>query len=211
MLLFSRTLNLRGPQAETLAWASEVTAHVNAKSGLDVSCWLGLYGVPLGSVGWSAMVESHAHFAEEAAGLIADTEYQALVNRAADWVTGPGQDSMRTLVSGGRGDGGPPAVGSVAYITTAVTALGKVGEAMAWSVEMAEYASGLTGSTVSFYTDLYGTFGSVSWISVLDDMTAVDKSQSISNNDQGYMQRVSAAGDLFIPGSGNTALMTRIA
>jgi hypothetical protein len=211
MLLYSRTLALRGPQAETMAWAAEVTAHVNSTTKLDVGCWMGLYGVPIGSLAWVAAVDGHAEIAEEGAKLAGDAAFASLVNRAAEWVVAPPQDSLRAVVSGGRGEGGPPAVGSVAAVTTANVALGKVAEAMAWSVEMADYVTRLTGNTVSLYRDLYGPFGSISWIGIASDMAAVDKETELISNDEGYLTRIAGAGDLFVPTSGNAGLMVRIA
>ncbi|MFM2072898.1 MAG: hypothetical protein RLZZ623_3162 [Actinomycetota bacterium] len=211
MLMYSRTLSLRGPLEETATWAAEVTAHVNATTNLDVGCWLGLYGLPLGSMGWSAVVEGHAHVAEQGAILGADKAFQALVNSAADWVTEPGQDHLRNVISGARTDGERPAVGAVAQLTTAVVALGRVGEAMAWGVDIAEYTAELSGAPVMFCADLYGTFGSVAWISVVDDLATVDRTQAAINGDEGYLKRISMGADLFVPASGNTSLLTRIA
>ena len=211
MLLYSRALTLRGPQAETMAWAAEVTAYVNSKTDLEVSCWAGLYGMPFGTLSWSARVEGHAHLAAQAGSLGGDAAYAALIGRAADWIVGQGEDTMRSLVSGSMENVVPPPIGAVAGRNSAVIALGKVGEAMAWSIELAEYVSNLFGSPVRLFSDLYGTFGSVTWISVVADMAAVDRTQALSAGDAGYMQRIAAAGDLFVPGSGTAALLTRVA
>ena len=211
MMLYSRRLTLRGPQAETMAWIAEITASVNAKTNLDIGCWMGLYGLPVGSVGWSARVESHVEVAEMGAALAGDAAFAALVDRAAGWVVAPPEDSLRSLVSGGRGDAGLPAIGSVALMTTAVLAQGKLAEGMAWCMDIGAYAADLTGVPVAFFSDVYGTFGAVTWTSVSADMATVDKSQALIAGDAEYIKRVSAGSDLFIPGSGYQALSTRIA
>jgi hypothetical protein len=188
-----------------------VTEYVNKKSSLQVSCWAGLYGVPLGSIGWSSMIESRSQLADETRALATDAKYAKIVAKAAEWVVGQGEDTIRTLVSGGRGTAPPPALGSVALRTTAVVAMGQIAAAMAWCVEMAEYASILTGTPVGFFTDAYGTFGSVAWISVADSMAEVDKAEAMTSGDAGYIQRLVAGGDLFVPASGHASLLTRIA
>jgi hypothetical protein len=78
-------------------------------------------------------------------------------------------------------------------------------------VDIAEYTAELSGAPVMFSSDLYGTFGSVAWISVVDDLATVDKTQAAINGDEGYLKRISMGADLFVPASGNTSLLTRIA
>ncbi len=209
MFLFSRLLTLSGPPQETIPWAIEINSHVDSLVDTDVACWLAVYGHPLGTVAWSTIVESRAQMADMGAKLTVDATYLSLVSRAADWVKTPGQDFFRQLVNPTPPTGGPPGVGSVAQVTTAVANAGKYGEAFAWGLDMAEYASGLAGTPVTFLTDVYGKFGSVAWISIQADMAAVDALDA-NQSDPGYMERIGNLGDLFVPGSGNVSLLSRI-
>ena len=210
MMQFTRMLTLRGPQSETMAWAAEITAEVNAKTGLEVTCWASTFGQPLGTVIWSTMVDSHDHLFTALSKTQGDAAYAATVAKAADWITTPGQDALRSMVSM-HGEMPASAVGSVAFATRAVIANGKLAEAMAWSDEVAEYASKLTGVGVALLSDLYGMFGAISWLGVLPNMAAADSMQAVTMADAGYMQRMMAAGDLFLPAMSGRALAVRIA
>jgi hypothetical protein len=57
----------------------------------------------------------------------------------------------------------------------------------------------------------YGQFGVLTWIGISADAEGVDKSAQAMNGDADYISKLSAAGDLFVPGSGNRSLAIRIA
>ncbi len=212
MFLFSRLLTLSGPPDETMGWAAEITGVANGASDVNVTCWAALYGHPIGTVAWSAIVENRSQMAGLGAALGADKSYGKLVSRADDWVRTPGQDSFRRpLNPAATPPAGPPPLGAVAQITTAVATAGRMMDAMAWGLEVAEYVAGVSGSPVTFFSDVYGQFGGVAWIGVQPDMATADAQDEQLNGDAGYMQRIGTLGDLFEPGSGNVALMTRIA
>ena len=212
MFQFSRMLTLSGPPDETMAWAAEITGVANAASDVDVTCWVALYGHPIGTVGWSARVEGRAQMAAMGAKLASDKSYTKLVNRAADWVRTPGQDNFRRpLNPPATPPSGPPPIGAVAQVTTAVASAARIMDAMTWGLDMAEHTAGVSGLPVTFFADVYGQFGGVAWIGVQPDMAAADAADERLNGDAGYMERIGKLGDLFEPGSGNIALMTRIA
>jgi len=212
MFMFSRLLTVSGPPDETMAWAAEITGVVNAASDVDVTCWVALYGHPLGTVGWSARVENRAQIVAMGATLASDKSYTKLVNRAADWVRTPGRDVLRRpLNAAATPPSGLPPIGAVAQVTTAVASAARIMDAMAWGLDVAEYTAGVSGSPVTFLADVYGQFGGVAWIGVQPDMAAADAADERLNGDAGYMERIGKLGDLFEPGSGNVSLMTRIA
>jgi hypothetical protein len=53
--------------------------------------------------------------------------------------------------------------------------------------------------------------GEVGWIGVVDDAAASDAARTAMNGDAGYLDRLRATSELFIPGSGPVARFTRIA
>lgn len=210
MFQFARVLNLRGDVRETLAWASEVTAYVNANSGLDVSLWGAVFGYPVGTVAWSTIVEGRAQLADETEKLTSDNDYLDLVMKADPWITNPAEDIFRSVVHGGPGEE-PPAVGAVASVTEAVAATGRMPEAAAWAVDMAEYGSGVTGVDISLLVNVYGDFGGMAFISVVPDMAAADAAAATIRADAGYMERISASTGLFVDGSAQQNLLRRLA
>lgn len=210
MYLYSRLMTLQGPIPETMGWVNEATNYVNANSDLSVTAWSASFGHPLGTVGWSAMVEGRAQLTASTAGLLADPSYHTLVARAADWTVAPPQDFLRNMVHGAPGPDGPPPVGSVALMTTAVIAGGKYAEGMAWGVEIAQHTEKVSGMPVAFLADSYGTFGQVTWISIGADAAALDAAEAAINGDPEYMQKLGAVGELFVPGSGHRSSLVRI-
>jgi hypothetical protein len=212
MFLFSRLLTLSGPPDESMTWATEITDLVNGASDVDVTCWAALYGHPVGTVAWSAVVESRAQIATLGAKLAAEPAYSTLVNRAADWVRTPGRDDFRrplNLATTPPSD--PPPIGAVAQVTTAIATAGRISDAMAWGLDIADYTAGVAGVPVTFFADVYGPFGGVAWIAVQPDIAAADAVDERLTGDVGYMDRINKLGDLFVAGGANVALMTRIA
>lgn len=212
MFLFSRLLTLSGPPDETMAWAGDITGVVNNASDVNVTCWAALYGHPVGTVAWSAIVENRTQMSTLGAKLSVEPAYASLVSKAADWVRTPGVDHFRRpLNPAATPPAGPPPLGAVAQITTAVCSAARIVDAMAWGLEIAEYTAGVSGLPVTFFSDVYGQFGGVAWIGVQPDMSAADAADERLNGDAGYLERIGKLSDLFEPGSGNVSLMTRIA
>jgi hypothetical protein len=209
MLLFSRTVTLAGSPRQTVPWAMSITDYVNANGTLPISCWSATFGFPIGTVVWSARVESQAQLASATTALLTDSGYLDLLEAAADFVTTPGQDILREVVYGTAGD--PPALGSVVTLTTATAMVDRMGDALAWSVDIARYIEGVMGSPSRVAIDKFGQMGGISWLNVVPDVAAAESAGEKLAADPTYLGRLSATKDLFIPGSGHTAQAVRIA
>ncbi len=209
MLLFSRLITLTGSPRKSMPWAVGITEYVNAHSSLSVTCWAGNFGYPIGTVAWSSMVESQAALAAGTAGLLADGGYLDMIESAADLVSSPGQDSLREVLYGTPGE--PPAVGSIATITTATALVDRMADALGWAVEIAQYVEAVIGTPVAVLTDVFGTMGGVTWITSQPDVASADAARAKLNGDGDYLKRISGTKDLFIPGSGHISQATRIA
>ena len=209
MLLFSRMLTLTGNPRDTMPWASSITAYVNAATTLDVSCWSATYGLPLGTVVWSARVESQAEHEASIASLAADEKYFDLVEQARDMVTSPGEDTLRTIIHGTPGT--PPGVGAVVQLTTAVAVVDRMADAVAWSVDIAKHAEDLAGYPVFVALDRFGQMGTIAWLSSTPDMAAADAAQAKVSASPTYLDLLAATKGLFIPGSGHVAQAVRFA
>ena len=209
MLLYSRQVTLTGSPRKTMPWAMDITAYVNAHSPLDVSLWSATFGVPIGSLAWSAVVESQEQLATATAALIADEGYLDRIDAAADFVTTPGQDTLQDLIYGTATE--PEAVGAVAQVTTALAVVDELAAAVGFAVEIAQHIEGVIGSPIMVLTGLYGPMGSISWIGVSPDMAAADSARAKMLTDETYLSRVAKTKGLFIPGSGTVVQAVRIA
>ena len=90
MHLFSRVATLTGGPVEPIEWAMNITAKVDQIMDVDVSLWQARFGYPLGTVAWSAMVESRAHLDEQMAKTTADPGFLDLVGQGQAFIAVPG-------------------------------------------------------------------------------------------------------------------------
>ncbi|MGA7757379.1 MAG: hypothetical protein WBL31_06995 [Ilumatobacteraceae bacterium] len=209
MQLFTRQLMTAGPEAEAAAWATEMAAAASAKMGTEVALWAAGFGAPRGAMAFTARVDGLADLMAKAAPLAGDADYQAKVAKGAAIVVGPPQDSLATPLHGDLGD--PPPVGAMAVVTNAVIANGQYAEAVGWGIDVAQHVTSLTGMPVGLMMQEYGTFGQLTWIGIGADAAAVDASATATNGDADYIKKMSASGNLFVPGSGSRSLVTRVA
>ena len=209
MLLYSRIVTLTGSPRQIMPWATEITAYVNAHTDLHVSLWAADFGYPIGTMAWSARVESQAAFVGAIAPLLADDGYLDLLETAATLVSAPGEDSMRELVYGTPGE--PPPLGAVARLTTATAEADRIGDAIGWAVEIAQYVAGVMESPVSVFTEMFGGMGRIVWIGSQANIVAAEAAAAKGAGDVGYLSRLAASKGLFIPGSGHVTQATRVA
>jgi hypothetical protein len=210
MKLFTRRVLLVGPPAETLAYATDMRTFVSDRIGREVALWSALFGAPLGTMSYATRVAGIADLRAATQGLQADPEYLAKVVAGRDYLAAPAEDSIGVPIHGVLGDQSPP-VGSFAGITTAQIANGQYGEAFAWAIDVANHVESASGIPVMVLSSQYGPFGTVTWIGVSADAEGVDASNDALMGDEGYLKLLGSAGDLFLPGSGQQMLATRIA
>jgi hypothetical protein len=211
MQLFSRRVHMSGPPAELMAYASDITQHVSKVGGRELALWSVGFGAPLGTMMFAMRVEGVADFQSVSAKVLADADYHAKLAAGAGYLTpGSSEDSLLQPLNAEMGDASPP-VGSVAQITQAQIAGGYFEAALAWGTDMAAHAAGVTGIPVMFLAGVFGPFGSVGWISVGADAAAFDAANMALWSDADYMKKLDAAKGMFIDGSANQILATRVA
>ena len=158
---------------------------------------------------YAARVDGLAGVHAMNAQLLGDTEYMSKVTAGAALGGGPAEDNLLRPLHGELGD--PPPAGSVATVTTAVVANGAYADAVVWGIEMAQLVESIAGTPTIFGMNAFGTFGQVTWINISADTAAADAAGEATNNSADYMGRLSAIGDLFLPGSGHRSLAIRVA
>ncbi len=209
MFLFSRVVTLIGSPRRVMPWATDITAYVNANSTLQVGCWAANFGYPIGTVAWSAMVDSQATLADATAKLLSEEGYLDLLDAGSDLLSMPGQDFLREVVYGEPGE--PPPIGAVARITTATAAVDRIPDALGWAVDIAKYAEGVIGTPIAVFADVFATMGGITWISVQPDIVAAETAGTKLRDDSAYLSRLVATKDLYLPGSAHVGQVTRIA
>jgi len=211
MIIFQRLVTFQGPPEEVVPWALEITEAVNARTHLNASLWQGVFGGPVGTLAWSALVDNLTSLEAATDSLSGDANYLSLAAKARDWTATPPEDFLLRMVHSAGGDYVRPDVGAYAEGTVAVPAEGKLAKAGAFGVEIADIHSKLTHSSVLFCTSEYGAFGEMRWLALYDSAAAVDAAAEAIAKDDDYAARLDAAGGLFVEGLARRTLARRIA
>lgn len=209
MQLFTRTVALVGPPAESTAYAVEMRQYVADLTGRDIALWAAAFGAPLGTMTYATRVEGLADLQSMSAPLLADAEYHKRLAAGQQFTGGPAVDNMMQPVGAELGAESPP-VGAVAVVTTAVMS-GNYGEAAAWGVDIANHVSQVSKMPTMFLTGAWGAFGSVGWIGVALDAAAADAASAAIEADAAYLEKLNAGAGYFMPGSGHRTMLTRVA
>lgn len=207
MFLFSRITTIApGRMRSAQGFIADITAHVNENTPFDVSVWGFLFGQPVGTIGWSMMIEDLAAYLDASAALNASAAYLDKANSAGDVFAGPAEDSLREVIhtAGEAPEGFDFASSTIAVIDEDYT------KGIGWSIEMADLANSTTGNATMLLRSVYGQFGQVQWITGVADSAAVAAANDAMRDSSEYIERLDAAGGLFVSGSGRQALLRRI-
>lgn len=184
---------------EALQWSAETRDYVNAHSGLTVSAHTAVFGRPLGTMTWAAIVESRAQFLAESQALLEDTNYQQLARRGAELFAGPPEDSLRQIMhmSGITIDAPRP---PLTQSWSAMIQRSQFDAAMGFAVEVSDYVNKLTGAGNVLVAECYGDFGNLVWIAGFESAEQADSVNEQMLADEGWRTMVANAADLFIDG-----------
>ena len=92
----------------------------------------------------------------------------------------------------------------------ATIANGKIAEAMELGVAIQAAVAKATGLGTAFCADVYGTYGGVRWILGGGSIADLDKARTAMNTDTAVQALVGKAGDVYLAGSGQNSLLTKI-
>ena len=113
MIIFQRQVTFEGPPEEVAPWALEITEAVNKSTHLNVSLWQGVFGGPVGTLGWSTLVDNLTALEAATDSLAGDASYLSLVAKARDWTSTPGEDFLLRMIHTAGGDYVRPGVGAL--------------------------------------------------------------------------------------------------
>jgi hypothetical protein len=198
MLLFQRQLRVTGgPTA--MAWATEVTAAVNKHATSEVSLWMGAYGMPAGSIAWSAPLESLTQVDDLNAAMAADADMAALQAKAPDFVADVEPDRLLALVAGEITDSAP--VGSYVGAARAHALPGKWGGAGEWAVHIAGVYAEVTGLNVVVTSTVAGPMGEITWLVRHENAASIEAAIGATMASEKYMGEVEGGGEFFESGA----------
>lgn len=198
MLLYQRQMRVAGGPA-AMGWATEITAAVNQHAAAEVSLWAGSFGMPAGSVAWSAPLESLSQVDDLNAAMAADAAIASLTAKGADFIADVDVDRLLAIVAGEITDSA--AVGSYVGVVRAMAAPGQWGAAGEWAAHIGGVYAEVTGLNVVVASTVAGPMGEVSWLIRHENAASIEAAIGATMGSERYMTEVDGGGGLFQPGA----------
>jgi hypothetical protein len=200
MYLFTRAGRLApGPPQPALAHVASVTEKVHEETGLEISAWLASMSPELGTCVWSCMVESLEELEAANDKLAVSDQFARLMTDGAGIFAGEFRDGLAQFVHGEPAADAPRPAYVLAVRATAVN--GRLRDAMAGGIEVAEAATSISGVPTSFLVETTGTYGGCRWVTALPDIGSVQRSEAALNADETWMELIDRIGPLYEQGA----------
>jgi hypothetical protein len=209
MYLFTRSRRIRpGSILGGVDWAVAATELVRKTTGREVNGWISVMSPEAETVTWSMWAEAMGDVVEAGDKLATSAAWADLLQRGLDHFDGPLVDGLAELVFGVPDlEAGPPDYVSV---VSAVAANGRLSDAIAAGVELAEHTTKVTGHPALFAVNTTGVFGGVGWIVPAPDIGAVDAARAALMADSEWLPLIDRVGTAYAPGAAQS-LHRRIA
>ena len=168
----------------------------------------GLQGTPLGTVVWATRIETFAGMIDQTDPVAQSDEYLEQVEQAAQYFTGPAEDTVLQIVhQAGEVEGPPNAVATV----QATVEVDRIASAVGWAIDLADHTQAVSGNATVVATANAGTYGTITWLTHASSLATLEAGTNAVNGDPGFLHRLSLSGGLFVPGSGHGTIARRIA
>ncbi len=210
MHLFSRTLVLNAVTPANMAVAADLRDYASGVLGVDIGLWAAGFGAPYGTVVYAGPADGLAGVTEMNEKLANDATYHDKAAALRAIAVGPAESQLMDPMHGEvRADGAPP-IGAVATYTSAV-ADAPFDQVVGWGIEVSQLAEGIMGYPVIFGSGVAGTFGEFGWLTVAPDAAAADAANAALMASPEYIEKISAATDLFVSTASHRIVSTRVA
>lgn len=203
MYMFSRGLRIIRNVEETLRVHGELLRLVNSNTGLETHLWGSVLSPAPNSIVYTAMVEGREALAEALQKLTVVPEFSNLVESVRGNAS-PAVDSFRWVLNADAFDPSEPPKPFANVVAAQI--VGDLGKAFEWSLEMAQFSTGLTGAPVAVTVNTVGPMGQINWLAGADTLAEVDSAEMTLWNDPGYMERLAEARAQRFFGSGPGAM-----
>jgi hypothetical protein len=181
---------------------------LTAASGKDWYAWAVVTGRPFGTFMLSTRFDDFADMLGSQMKVALSTEWAALAPSAEGVLDQPAPTVLTEVIAV---TGEPSAPKQFILITRAVIDRSAMIDAIAWSTQVAEHVTKVTGVSTTVATSAAGKMFEVSWIAGVDTPEELDKLNSI-NTDAGYLEMLAAAGtnQLFEQGMSERTLLAKL-
>ena len=200
MYLFSRSRRVDpGEFMEAMEWTINVTETVNRITGREIEAWTAFASPELGTIVWSMWAESMVDIETVGDKLVADSEYVKLVKKGSDHFEGPVTDGLMSLIYGAPDPDAPRA--NYVGVATATAANGRVGDAVAGAIAIADKATAITGHTTMVAIGATGPFGGIAWMTLVPDLATMEAGEAAMLADSTWLATIDEHGTAYAPGA----------
>ena len=198
-----------GKSGHLVALVAQMRDVLSTESGKDWNAWAAVTGRPYGTFMLSTRFDDYADMIGAQMKVAVSTEWAALAATAEGVLAQPAPPTLTEVIAV---TGEPSAPKQFVLVTRAVIDRSALGDAIAWSTQVAEYVTKLTGVSTIVGTSAAGKMFEVSWLGGVDTPEELDKMNAI-NVDAGYLEMIAAAGtnQLFEQGTSERVLLTKLA
>jgi hypothetical protein len=177
-------------------------------SGRDWYAWAAVTGRPYGSFVLSTRFENYSDMITSQMKVAMSTDWAALAAKAEGVLAQPAPTILSEVIAV---TGEPSAPNQFVLVTRAVIDRAAMMDAIAWSTQVAEHVTKVTGVSTTVATSAAGQMFGVSWLAGVDTPEELDKMNAIAS-DPGYLEMLAAAGTnkLFEQGSSERMLLAKL-
>ena len=181
-----------------MAFTAEVTEKVRQETSLPFNAWQASMSPEFGTVTWGVFVESLEELEAAQDKLAVSDSFTELAEKGWKLFVGPLTDGLASVVHGARDPEAPlPSYISVARATAAT---GRLGDAIAAGIEIAETGARITGIPMMFLAISTGPFGSFRWTSGAPDIGALERSETALMADPAWVALIDRIGAVYQEG-----------
>jgi len=203
MYLFTRSGRFApGPIREAMAFTVEVTEKVRQDTSLDLHTWQASMSPELGTITWAAFVDSLEELEAAQDKLAVSDQFMDLTEKGGKLFAGPLADGLATVVHGEPAPDRP----LPAYVSSAraIAANGRLGDAIAGGIEIAEAAARITGAPMMFLVDATGPYGGCRWTSGFADIGELERAEAALAADDRWVALIDRVGTAYQGGATQT-------
>lgn len=208
MFLWNRQITIEPDSLNAgVAGLVDAVTHVNSVSDYEFSLWAQVLGT-LGQFGISARCEDFGSFADEMAERGASDEaFRAKMDAMGSSIAENPQDTLWNVlhVAGEMGD-----VPNVCAVARWQAAPHQMMSAIQFGIGMADYVSGISGSTTTVSASNHGYPNGIGLITAYDSVSDFQKASLAANADGGFAELLAASEGVGRPETIESVLIRRI-
>lgn len=206
MYIFGRMRSLDGRNTQAImTGAVELAELVSSTIGIPIFTWQAQYGPTGNAVGWSMRVDSMAALEAANDTMAASAEVMTKSQALLDVWNGVSIDTLNQVVAGSLGD--TPA--KYISVTSTRAAPGHQVDAAEWGAALAEKASESMDIPIAFVVGVFGSYGTLGWITALGDAAGLDETRGKLMADTSLAEMIDAGSD-FVQADATNVLLRRI-